>query len=83
MCYAAWWIGLHINMLDRPNGLCSVCTYKGSQFDVSADVTPEVLEALKAQCSSPVLAPTAAPEPYPDAFDAARLLIQEDILRGR
>lgn len=53
-----------------------------SHFDVSADVTPEVLEALKGQCCSPALALAAAPEPYPEAFDAARLLIQEDILRG-
>jgi hypothetical protein len=55
----------------------------GSQFDVSADVTPEVLVALKAQCSSPSSPFHPSQEPSPEAFDAARVLIQEDILRGR
>lgn len=60
--------------------------HPGSQFDVSADVTAEVLGALKAHCSpispSGVLAAVAA-EPSPEVFDATRLLIQDDILRGR
>ncbi len=71
------------------------CVCAGSQFDVSADVTPEVLEVLKAQCSpSPSSSSSSSSssdsegrggstEPSPEVFDAARLLIEEDILRGR